>query len=80
MGIVSVAFLAARIHVGPPGYHNNINIETYQLGCKPRGPIKFSLRISILDGNVLSFYVAKLAQSQPKSLGAGGVTSCIDRR
>ena len=35
------------------------------------------LRISVLDGDVLSFYVAKLAQSQPNCLGTGGVTSWI---
>ena len=36
------------------------------------------LRISVLDGDVLSIYVAKLAQSQPNCLGTGGLTSWVD--
>jgi hypothetical protein len=80
MGIVLVAFLAARIHGVPSCDYDEINLETHQLGRKLRGPIEFSLRISILDGNVLSFYVAKLAQRQPNSLGTGGLTSQIERR
>jgi len=38
------------------------------------------LRISVLDGDGLSFYVATLAQSQPDWLGTGGLTSWIERR
>ena len=34
------------------------------------------LCISVLGGDVLSFYVAKLAQSQPNCLETGGLTSC----
>ena len=79
MGIVLVAFLAARIP-GPSCYHDDINLETHQLGRKLREPIELPLRISVLDGDVLSFYVAKLAQSQPNCLGTGGLTSWIDRR
>ena len=78
MGIVLVAFLAARIHPGPSSYHDDINLETHQLGRKLREPIELPLRISVLDGDVLSFYITKLAQSQPNCLGAGGVTSWID--
>ncbi len=44
-------------------YHDDINLQTHQLGRKLRGPIDLPLRISVLDGDVLSFYVAKLAQS-----------------
>ena len=76
MGIVLVAFLAARIAQVPSCYHDDINLETHQLGRKLRDPIELPLRISVLDGDVLSFYVATLAQSQPNSLGTGGVTSC----
>ena len=78
MGIVLVAFLAARI-VGPSCYHDEINLETHQLGRKLRKPIALSLRISVLGGDVLSFYVAKLAQSQPNCLGTGGLSSWISR-
>ena len=49
----------------------------HQLGGKLREPIELPLRISVLDGDVLSFYVAKLAQSQPNCLGTGGVISWI---
>ena len=79
MGIVLVAFLAAWIS-GPSCYHDDINLETHQLGRKLREPIALPLRISVLDGDVLSFYVAKLAQSQPNCLGTGGLTSWIERR
>ena len=58
----------------PSCYHDDINLETHQLGRKLRGPIELPLRISVLDGDVLSFYVAKLAQSQPNCLGTGGLT------
>ena len=47
-------------------YHDDINLETHQLGRKLREPIELPLRISVLDGDVLSFYVTKLAQSQPE--------------
>ena len=80
MGIVLVAFLAARIHAVPSCYHDDINLETHQLGRKLRSPIVLPLRISVLDGDVLSFYVAKLAQSQPNCLGTGGLSSWIGRR
>ena len=59
----------------PSRYHDDINLETHQLGRKLREPIALPLRISVLDGDVLSFYVAKLAQSQPNCLGAGGLSS-----
>ena len=65
MGIVLVAFLADRISRVPSCYHDDINLETHHLGRKLREPIGLSLPISVLDGDVLSFYVAKLAQSQP---------------
>ena len=63
----------------PSCYHDDINLETHQLGRKLREPIVVPLRISVLNGDVLSFYVAKLAQSQPNSFGTGGVSSCIAR-
>ena len=62
-----------------PSYHDDIDLETHQLGRKLREPIALPLRISVFDRDVLSFYVATLAQSQPNSLGPGGVTSCIAR-
>ena len=47
----------------PCRYHDEIDLETHQLRRKLRSPIDLPLRISVLDGDVLSFYVAKLAQS-----------------
>ena len=80
MGIVLVAFLADRIRSAPSCYHDDINLETHQLGRKLSEPIELPLRISVLDGDVLSFYVATLAQSQPNCLETGGLTSWIVRR
>ena len=77
MGIVFVAFLAARDQL-PSCCHNEIDLETHQLGRKLRESIELSLRISVLDGDVLSFDVAKLAQSQPNCFGTGGLSSCIE--
>ena len=77
MGIVLVAFFGRLDRRVPSCYHDDIDLETHQLGCRLRGPIDLSLRISVLDGDVLSFYVAKLAQSQPNSLDAGGVSSRV---
>ena len=59
----------------PSCYHDDINLKTHQLSRKLREPIALPLRISVLDGDVLSFYVAKLAQSQPNCLGTGGLSS-----
>jgi hypothetical protein len=62
MGIVLVAFLAARIGPSAPT-KDDIHLETHQLGGKLRIPILLPLRISVLEGDVLSLYVATLAQS-----------------
>ena len=80
MGIVLVAFLAAWTVKVPSCCHDDINLETHQLGRKLGEPIRLPLRISVLDGDVLSFDVATLAQSQPNCLGTGGVSSWIARR
>ena len=42
---------------------------------KLRVPIALPLRISVVEGDVLSFYVTKLAQGQPNCLGTGGLSS-----
>ena len=56
------------------------NLEAHEFGSKLRKTISIPLRISVLDGDVLSFYVAKLAQSQPKSLGTRGLSSLVGGR
>jgi hypothetical protein len=65
---------------GASSYHDDINLETHQLGRKLSEPIDLPLPISVLDGDVLTFYVATLAQSQPKWLGTGGLSSWIEQR
>jgi hypothetical protein len=55
-------------------------LETHPLGRKLRLPIALPLRISVLDCDVLSVYVGKLAQSEPNCLETGGFSSWIDRR
>ena len=54
MGIVLVAFLAAWMYSVPSCYHDDINLETHHLGRKLSEPIDLALRISVLDGDVLS--------------------------
>src|SRR5262249_50723386 len=63
-----------------PSCYDDINLETYQFGRKLREPILLPLRISVLEGDVLSFYVAKLAQSQPNRLGTGRFSSRVSPR
>ena len=63
--------------IAPSRYQDEINFESHQLGCKLRLSAALSLRISVLDGDVLSFYVAKLAQGPPNCLGTGGVTNSV---
>jgi hypothetical protein len=80
MGIVLVAYHrgSRRGHGDPPG--QEINLETLQLGRKLRGPIDLPLHIPVLEGDVLSFYIADLAKCQADSLGTGGLTSCVEGR
>ena len=66
--------------VVPSCCHDDVNLETHQLGGKLGEPIALPLRISVLGGDILSFYVAQLAQSQSNCLGTGGLTSWIGRR
>ena len=72
-----VAFLGRPDQRFSPCYHDDIDLETHQLGRMLRVPIELRLCISVLDGDVLSIYVATLAQSQPNCLGTDGITSCI---
>jgi hypothetical protein len=64
----------------PCRYHDDINLETHQLGRKLRARSR-SLRISVLNGDVLSFYVAKLAQSCriPSARAESVAASVFDR-
>ena len=64
----------------PCRYHDDINLETHQLGRKLRVPIGLPLRISVLDGDVLSFYVATLAASRIASERADSLAGSDDDR
>jgi len=77
MRIVLVAFLAVPISVVPARYHDDIDLETHQFRCKLREPIELPLRISVLEGNVLSFHVTKVTQSLPNSIETGGLSTWI---
>ena len=69
MGIVALAFLAAKI-VGPAG-DDDVNFETNQFGCKVRQPFEFPFCISVLNDNVFPFDIAKLAQPLAKCFDPG---------
>jgi hypothetical protein len=80
MGIVVAGILGRPDRKSPSFYHDDINLETHQFGRKLRVPINLPVRISVLGGDVPSFYVVKRAQSQPDSRGTGGLSSWIGRR
>ena len=51
-------------HPAPSCCHDDVSLEMHQLGHNLREPILLPLRISVLGGDVLSFYVAKLARAR----------------
>ena len=68
MGIVTVASLAARVAAGPRD--DDIHVETHELGREVGQAVEFSLRLSILNDNVFTLHLAKLAQTLPECLAA----------
>src|SRR5262249_5177641 len=60
--------------------HDDIYLEPYQFSRTLRVLIELPLRISVLGCYVLSFYIAKLPQSQSNPLGTAGLSSWIVRR
>ena len=81
MGIVLVAFMAARTTGAPSCYNDGIDFEPHHLRRKLNRAIGGSptSRIPVLDRDVLSFYEAKLAQCQPNGVGTRGLCSSIGR-
>ena len=71
MGIVALAFLAAKI--ARAGGDDDVNFETDQFGCKVRQPFEFPFCISVLNDNVFSFDIAKLAQPLAKCFDPGRI-------
>jgi hypothetical protein len=63
-----------------PPYHDYINFEAHKFGREVGGSIEVALSISVLDGDVLSFCVAKLAQGKANWLGTGGISSWTAQR
>jgi hypothetical protein len=45
------------------GSQDQVNLVTDQLGCKVGQPLEFPLCISVLDQDVFSLHVPKLAQT-----------------
>src|SRR5262249_23694818 len=71
--------ILSRADRAGPSYQDDINPDTHQLSSHRREPIGLPLRISVLDGDVLSFYVAKLAESCPKWLETDGLGGWVGR-
>ena len=53
MGVVLVAFFAARNSLHTPCGNNDFNVETEQLGGKVRQPLEISVCIPLLDNDVV---------------------------
>jgi len=67
MGILSVALLC-RLYGRRPACHNDVHVQTDQLGREAGEPVVLPLRPAELDGDVLTFHIAQLTQSLPKGL------------
>ena len=50
-------------------YHDDIDLETHQIGGKLTDSIELRLCVTVLGDQVLSFYIAKLAKRALKWLG-----------
>ena len=69
------------LHVDrPASHHDDIYLETHQLGHDVMVPFELRTASSIFNGYVLSFYVAKRAQSQPNAIESAGISRRIGRR
>src|SRR5262249_58079647 len=64
----------------PSCYHDDIDVETHQPGSKLGSPIGLPLRIPVIDGDVLSFYIAQVAKCQANPFGTGGLITSVLRR
>jgi hypothetical protein len=63
----------------PPCYEDDIDLDTHQVGHKLGSAIGVSLGISVLEVDILSFYVTNLAQSQPNPLRASRLMRWVTR-
>ena len=51
--------------------YDDVNLETDEIGCKVREAIAFTLRIAVLDADVLSLDPSEVAETQPERLMPG---------
>ena len=70
MGIVSVAFLAAVTPCVPHDTHE-VHLEPDQLGRQVGQPVDPTLRISIVDYNILALNPPEVAQPLPERVEQG---------
>src|SRR5215813_5099759 len=75
MGIVGLAFLAAKIAAGEKATMTS-TFETDQFGCKVRQPFAFPVCIAVLNDNVFFFDVPKLTQPLAKCFDPGRNVGC----
>ena len=73
MGIVVVACLAARA-AGVPLRHQDIHLETDQLGREVGEPLELPFRPAVLQDEVLAFDIAERAHSLQESLHKWGAS------
>ena len=52
-------------------------LDEFQLCDEVGKPFTFPFGVAVLGGYVMSFYVPKVTQSLPNSLGTGGLSSCV---
>ena len=69
MGIVDGCFLGSTGR-WRTARDDDVHLETHQLGRKRGKAIWFSLCVSLLDDNIFSLHVAKLAQTLSECLDA----------
>ena len=65
MGIVLVAFLAARAVI-VPGVRMHINFKTDQLISQSGKPVELILRVSILESYILALNIAEFTELSPE--------------
>jgi hypothetical protein len=78
MGIDCVAFLTRLDCPVRSLCHDDVNPD-HQLCGKHRKPILLPFAVSVCDGDVLSFDVATLAQSQANSLSREKLSNWIEK-
>ena len=71
MGIVFVAFLAARAPLPAAARNDDVNFATDQLSREVGEPVNFSCGVAVLDNDILALDVAEVTQTLLEGLDAG---------